>query len=369
MIKKIYSISIITISIILQTNAQVICDSFDKDLINYIYYNFTDPENNWSDCEAFNFNVNSGNLAFLSANGNTSTVFYDLGIEKDLGGIIENKTYNVSFNIAKYYDNLTGVNYSDFKELYIGSKNGTMVWNSTPEPTITGEWYEWSGNYTPSAEDIGKSFKFKALFDLQGKHSIAIDGPVSIDTSCSKQISQSVCDFYISPSGKLIEQSGIYSDTVFNTCECDSIFTIDLIVNKSSSNAITDTACGSYTSPSGKIWKEEGNYLDTIPNHFGCDSIIYINLIFDCINSILDYSASPISIYPNPSNEFIFIDLSRYYSDINLELSSVSGQIITKQNFQCVNQINYRFDVPRGIYILKLLNSVGLISVNKIIKE
>jgi len=46
----------------------------------------------------------------------------------------------------------------------------------------------------------------------------------------------------------------------------------------SSFDSIVVTDCYNYTSPSGKLWDSTGVYSDTIPSYLGCDSIITINL-------------------------------------------------------------------------------------------
>ncbi len=96
--------------------------------------------------------------------------------------------------------------------------------------------------------------------------------------STLSNITDTVCDSYLSPSGKTWDTSGIYVDTIPNMAGCDSVITIDLTVNYGSTSWLTDTACDSYTSPSGKVWTASGTYLDTIPNAAGCDRVITIDL-------------------------------------------------------------------------------------------
>jgi hypothetical protein len=96
--------------------------------------------------------------------------------------------------------------------------------------------------------------------------------------SSTSTITESVCDSYTSPSGKTWTVSGTYMDTIPNAAGCDSVITVDLTVNNSTTSTITETACDSYTSPSGKTWTSSGTFMDTIPNAAGCDSVITVNL-------------------------------------------------------------------------------------------
>ncbi|XOV69177.1 MAG: hypothetical protein ACFHU9_08310 [Fluviicola sp.] len=139
---------------------------------------------NWVDVtDGLGIAEQAGFEFFASANGNATGTFSDRGITKTLGGTIEDHPYRVSFYIAVYNDGsspLVGVEYSDFSLLKIGGPNGTMVWDSVPTPTVYGQWVEWSGTYTPDASDLGQPFTFECLFDLDGYHSVAFDGPFTM---------------------------------------------------------------------------------------------------------------------------------------------------------------------------------------------
>ncbi len=54
------------------------------------------------------------------------------------------------------------------------------------------------------------------------------------------------------------------------------------VVSASTFSAISSTGCNQYTSPSGKYtWTASGTYMDTIPNSAGCDSVITVNLVIN----------------------------------------------------------------------------------------
>lgn len=122
----------------------------------------------------------AGTQFFASGNGNDDFTLNNLGLEMDLGGIIEDATYQVSLNLAWYNSGQDGgVMLSDFDELYIGSGDGTMNWISTPEPLLEDQWYSWTGEFTPAVTDIGQSWTFFALFDLPPRRDIALDLPAN----------------------------------------------------------------------------------------------------------------------------------------------------------------------------------------------
>lgn len=88
----------------------------------------------------------------------------------------------------------------------------------------------------------------------------------------------SVCDSFVSPSGKIWKASGMNNDTLPNAFGCDSLFSFNLTVNYSDTVTINITTCDSLVSPSGKIWKTTGTYYDSSSTTFGCDSFMTFNL-------------------------------------------------------------------------------------------
>ena len=103
----------------------------------------------------------------------------DAGIRKQLGGMIEDVTYNVSFSIARYSPLLPPVDFDDFTTLSIGAQGSMTDWASTPIINDEDIWYVWEGTYTPTPAEIGQPFVFEAKFTKDG-YSIGIDGPILI---------------------------------------------------------------------------------------------------------------------------------------------------------------------------------------------
>ena len=98
----------------------------------------------------------------------------------------------------------------------------------------------------------------------------------TVDTIYIKQ-SVEACDLY-SWNNKLITQSGIYVFDTLNQFGCDSLISLDLIINKSSVNKTQHTACDSYTW-NGQTYDKSGFYTFQTMNQTGCDSTINLELI------------------------------------------------------------------------------------------
>jgi hypothetical protein len=108
-----------------------------------------------------------------------------------------------------------------------------------------------------------------------------------IKKSTYSSVDTAVCDRYRSPSGKIIESGGIYTDTLVNAVGCDSIITINLKVNHSSRTDLELSACDSVILDLTGVnykWTSSGTFSDTIPASCGCDSIITANIHIDHVD-------------------------------------------------------------------------------------
>ncbi len=99
--------------------------------------------------------------------------------------------------------------------------------------------------------------------------------PVSFDT-----VQQTACEEYTWPlNNETYTQSGLYADTLQNTNGCDSIVTLNLIINPATSDSVNITACEQYIwSLNNQTYTQSGTYLDTLQNINGCDSIVTLHL-------------------------------------------------------------------------------------------
>jgi len=192
---------------------------------------------------------------------------------------------------------------------------------------------------------------------------------LTVNNSSISNISDTTCDSYISPSGKYIwTSSGTYIDTISNVTGCDSIITINLTVNNSSISNISDTICNSYLSPSGKyIWTSRGTYMDTITNEIGCDSIVIIDLVFKCLNYLSNTQLLPVTIYPNPTTGNININLGVVYNEVTIELLDLNSQKISTKKYKNIKQFDYQLNVTSGIYFLKVESNEKKTVIKKII--
>jgi len=80
--------------------------------------------------------------------------------------------------------------------------------------------------------------------------------------------------------GQSLTATGAYKDTVSTAGGCDSIITLNLTINPALTGSFTQSICaGSSYVFSGKSLTVAGSYKDTVSTTGGCDSIITLNLV------------------------------------------------------------------------------------------
>ena len=79
---------------------------------------------------------------------------------------------------------------------------------------------------------------------------------------------------------RLVNQQGIYLDTLISVQECDSIIQLDLIITDKKESFIIEEICeGDLYDFNGELLDTAGFYLDTLSLANGCDSIIQLELV------------------------------------------------------------------------------------------
>jgi hypothetical protein len=138
---------------------------------------------------------------------------------------------------------------------------------------------------------------------------------LTINSADTTQITQVSCDsFYWSNTSVFYSQTGLYSQLYSNQFGCDSLVQLNLTINNSNSQSVHFISCDSLVSTSGNfVWTSSGVYNDTLTNALGCDSVVTINLI---INNSQTVSQNVVSCNSyNWSNTGITYAISGVYRD------------------------------------------------------
>jgi len=110
---------------------------------------------------------------------------------------------------------------------------------------------------------------------------------LTINSSNTGSQTEIACDSYTWPANSTTyTSSGTYTTTLTNAANCDSVVTLNLTINSSSAGSQTETACDSYTWPANsQTYTSTGIYLDTLSNVNGCDSIATLDLTINYSDS------------------------------------------------------------------------------------
>ena len=85
---------------------------------------------------------------------------------------------------------------------------------------------------------------------------------------------------FVLPSGTTVVASGIYNEVLTNVMGCDSIWITDLTIEPLLTAFVVDSICEGdvYALPSGLVIDQTGIYVETISAVSGCDSIVTVDL-------------------------------------------------------------------------------------------
>lgn len=77
--------------------------------------------------------------------------------------------------------------------------------------------------------------------------------------------------------------------------------------------------------------------------------------VTDIVASIEDEIAKvDIVAYPNPTAGAFAVELAQTYERVTLQVSTLSGQVLSTQHYQHVAQLNATLEVPAGLYLLRI---------------
>ncbi|MBK9631382.1 MAG: gliding motility-associated C-terminal domain-containing protein [Saprospiraceae bacterium] len=129
--------------------------------------------------------------------------------------------------------------------------------------------------YDTTLYDAGKYHR--SLKNQKGCDSLIVMLDLSLSNMVRTQTGISVCEEY-DWNGKMLTQSGIYTDTSLTVGGCDSIVILDLTVFFSSNSINRIATCDSYLW-NGQTYTQSGQYIFNGQTENGCDSTVTLELI------------------------------------------------------------------------------------------
>ena len=231
----------------------------------------------------------------------------------------------------------------------------------------------------PNLTDCRIKFKF------EGSNYYALIDDVTISectAPTTSSITEVACGSYVSPSGKIWTTSNVYTDTITNVANCDSIITIDLTINTinttvSTSN-LTITATNAGAGATFKWLDCDNNYAviagETNASFTASGNGSYAVEITE--NGCTDTSAcetitsasmdenslfKDVFIYPNPNKGLVNIDLGSL-KNVRVKVYNTNGQLVYQQ--ENINTTIHQFDLNEnaGVYLVEIFSIVNVYS-------
>ncbi len=180
--------------------------------------------------------------------------------------------------------------------------------------------------------------------------------------------------------------TGIYYDTLNAASNCDSIIALHLTVNNPNAtisltgNTLTATGtgiiqwinCDSGTFVPGVIGgtftpTTIGNYAAWVWDGLCSDTTNCVEVLLDGINELTIYNLQ-FTIFPNPVDENITVQLSQSCNNCRIEISNTLGQILYTEIINDKVEIINLVELPAGIYFVAV-RSDKFYSIKKLVKQ
>ena len=221
--------------------------------------------------------------------------------------------------------------------------NGVCNLSSTPSVLDTLQFFQLPtvvASVNPTTICAGDSVVFQAQGALtyQWNNGIVAGVPVSIATS------------------------GVFNVTGLDANGCSNSSSVSLTVNQPTQNQINLTGIDS-VNVNGEVYYQSGQYMQVLQNANGCDSVLTIDLIVNYTG--LSELATSASVYPNPTSTTLTVKFTKAhfdsYSIINIEGKEVLSGVL--------NGVNTTIDVQSlkaGVYNLRFKGESSVVRFTKL---
>lgn len=236
----------------------------------------------------------------------------------------------------------------------------------------------------------GVVYTTSGLYTIDLQSNEGCDSTVILDLIIGESLEQTVVveecgSFTWDFNNQTYNASGIYSSSIINQYGCDSTFTLDLTLLPQPNINVTQTQTG-LSAPTGAtsyLWLDcNANYAvifgenqaSFTPSYNGSFAVAVSNqdctdtsTCFQFNSANLSENNFDFSIYPNPTNGIVRIELPNSENTINVKLMDARARIIHETEFNAVQQVELFIEGEPGIYFLDIEVN-GTRFIQKIIK-
>lgn len=194
---------------------------------------------------------------------------------------------------------------------------------------------------------------------------------VSITGNTSHSFAITSCESYNAPDGQVYTTSGIKTAIIPNAAGCDSTITINLTINQVdvnvSQNETTLTAnlsgatyqwldCNNgyaeITGANNQVFTatQNGSYAVEVSQN-GCADTSACYAV-TTIGILENNFGSEITVYPNPTDKKFTVHLGKIFSNITVQISNSTGQVIRALYFNQEDRIPLELTEAVGVYFI-----------------
>ncbi len=206
----------------------------------------------------------------------------------------------------------------------------------------------------------------------------------------SSSITLTICQTeYISPSGNVYTQPGIYFDTIPNTAGCDSIITTDLSFSSHDTTVIENgNTLTAVATNVDYIWLDCNNGFAWVPGEHSQSFTptvsgsyaLMISVAFcfadtsSCHTVIIQDvpgSAAPtaITVRPNPTRGELSVDLGLPRQRVMVVISDATGRTVQQLSSGPTNLLPITIEGGNGVYFLRVVADDGPALVLRVLKQ
>lgn len=206
-----------------------------------------------------------------------------------------------------------------------------------------------------------------------------------INHSSTNTINANACDSF-TLNGTTYTSSGTYTQILTNIHGCDSIITLVLTTQTVNTgvvqnhNTLTAAATGlnyqwlncnnNYSLINGATLASftptvNGDYaVEIIDGACKDTSICHTVTLLGIDNNF----ANNVSVYPNPTNGNILLNLGATYTDVTISVSNILGELISKESHNAAKEVFVNINTASGIYFI-IINTPQYSTRVKVIKQ
>ena len=283
--------------------------------------------------------------------------------------VIVNNFQKISFPIADYsYNTVSNCDSTTVQFTDLSIDGDTYFWNfgdGTTDTTATPT----HNYYTPGSYLVSLTVTDTlTLADSTYQTTLFVTG------NTAHSFALSACDSYTSPSGNYVyKTSGIYYDTIPNQWGCDSLLTINVTINTVNTDVIQNSATltanatgatyqwmdcdNDYSIINGETGQsftatQNGSYAVKVTQN-GCTDTSACYTV-TTVGILENTFSNDITVYPNPTNGIVKIDLGETLSEFVVSIIDVNGKLIRQSTYKNTKMFELNLNVQSGIYLLTI---------------